>query len=143
MRPLGLFAIAASIAVTGCEKPQGLQVIDPVIRLSANSKAPSAGYFTMKGGPTADRLLSVTSPVVIRIDLHESMMAGNMASMKPLDGGVDVPAGGTIKFEEGGKHLMLFDINPGVKAGENIQLNFTFASGTILQAFAPVRAAGS
>lgn len=144
MRTLGLLALGAAVTLSGCfEKPKGLQVIDPVVRLSANPKGPAAGYFTVKGGPTADRLLSVTSPLVIHIDMHESAMANGMMTMKTLDGGVEIPANGEVKFAEGGKHVMLFDINPGVKPNETIQMNFTFASGTILQAYAPVRAAGS
>ena len=147
MRALGIFAVASVLAisatVSGCAQPDEMKIENPVIRLSANPKAPAAGYFTLKGGPTADRLLSVTSPIVIRIDMHESMTSGGMATMKPLDGGVEIPVHGTVKFEEGGRHLMLFNINPGVKTGETVQLNFTFASGLILQTFAPVRAPGS
>ncbi len=143
MRALGIFAAASVLALAGCAQPKELKVEDAVIRLSANSKAPAAGYFTLKGGPTSDRLLSVTSPIVIRIEMHESMTAGGMASMKPLDGGVEVPADATVKFEEGGRHIMLFNINPGVKTGDTVQLNFTFASGLIMQTFAPVRAPGS
>lgn len=147
MRALGILAAASVLAVSamvsGCAQPKEMKIEDPVIRLSANPKAPAAGYFTLKGGPTADRLLSVTSPIVIRIEMHESMTSGGMASMKPLDGGVEIPADGIVKFEEGGRHLMLYNINPGVKTGETVQLNFTFASGLILQTFAPVRAPGS
>jgi copper(I)-binding protein len=143
MRAFWMIVVASAIALSGCSKPEGIQIVDPVIRLSANPKAPSAGYFTLKGGPTTDRLLSVTSPIVIRIEMHESMTSGGIASMKPLDGGVELPAKGTVKFEEGGRHLMLYNINPGVKPGETVQLNFTFASGLILQSYAPVRAPGS
>ena len=150
MRMLGFLTVVAAVALTGCAKPEGLHIVDPMVRLAANPKAPAAGYFTIKGGPVADRLLSVSSPLVIKIELHESMSkespstssGGAMASMKPLDGGVEVPANGTVEFKEGGKHLMLYDINPGVAPNETIQVNFTFASGTILQGFAPVRRAG-
>lgn len=143
MRTLGFLTVVAAMALSGCVKPEGLHIVDPVVRLASNPKAPAAGYFTIKGGPTADRLLSVSSPLVIKIELHESMTKGNMASMKPLDGGVEVPANATLEFKEGGKHMMLYDINPGVAPNETIQVNFTFASGTILQGFAPVRSAGS
>ena len=142
MRTLGFLTVVAAVALTGCAKPEGLHIVDPMVRLAANPKAPAAGYFTIKGGPVADRLLSVSSPLVIKIELHESMTKDGTASMKPLDGGVEVPANGTVEFKEGGKHLMLYDINPGVAPNETIQVNFTFASGTILQGFAPVRRAG-
>ncbi len=151
MRALSIYAVVSIIAVSGCTKPKEMKIDRPVIRLSANPKAPAAGYFTLRAGPTADRLLSVTSPIVIRIEMHQSMTSGGpsagsggaMASMKSLDGGVEIPAGSTVKFNEGGRHLMLYNINPGVKTGDTVQLNFTFASGLILQTYAPVRAAGS
>jgi copper(I)-binding protein len=81
--------------------------------------------------------------VVIRIEMHESMTGGGMASMKPLDGGVAVPANTDVKFEPRGKHIMLFNINPGMKVGETMRLDFVFASGLQLSAYAPLRAAGS
>ena len=144
MRALGVMMIVASLALAGCaDKPTDPMVSDMVIRMAANPKAPSAGYFTVKGGPKDDTLLSVTSPVVIRIEMHESMSGGGMASMKPLDGGVAIPAEGTVKFEPGGKHIMLFNINPGMKIGQTIRLDFVFASGLQLQAYAPLRAPGS
>ncbi|MES2289599.1 MAG: copper chaperone PCu(A)C [Pseudomonadota bacterium] len=143
MRALGVLTMVSAVALAGCAKPDGLQVVDPIIRLGASQRAPAVLYFTIKGGPTDDRLLSISSPLVIRIALHESMTKNGMATMKDLDGGIDVPANSTIKFQEGGKHAMLFDVNPGVSANEKVQLNFTFASGTILQTFAPTRAPGS
>ncbi len=143
MRRLGFLAVVSSVALAGCEKPEGLQVVDPVVRLSANPNAPSVGYFTVRGGPTSDRLLNVTSPLVIQIAMHDHKMDGGMMKMVPLDGGVEVPANTTVEFKEGGKHLMLFNVNPGVKAGERILMTFTFASGNILQGNALVRPAGS
>ncbi len=143
MRAWTMMTVAASVALTGCQKAEELTVTGAVVRLSANPKAPSVGYFTIKGGPTDDRLLVVTSPVVIRVEMHESAMQGGMMTMKPLTGGVAVPARTDVKFEEGGKHLMLYNINPGLKAGQTIQMTFVFASGLQLLAYAPLRAPGS
>ncbi len=144
MRTLGIVALVSAVALSACaEKPTEPTITGAVVRLAANPKAPSVGYFTIKGGPTDDRLLTVTSPVVIRVEMHESMTSGGIASMKPLDGGIAVPANTDVKFEPGGKHLMLFNINPGMKVGQTMRLDFVFASGLQLQAYAPLRAAGS
>ncbi len=132
----------AALSVSACNKPAELTVSNTVIRLAANPAAPSVAYFTVKGGPTADRLLMVTSPLVIRAELHESMKLGAMTDMKPLNDGVAIPANGTVKFTEGGKHVMLFNLNSSIKPGDTVQMNFTFASGTTMQAFAPVKSAG-
>jgi periplasmic copper chaperone A len=150
MRTLAIVALVSAFALSACaEKPTEPTVTGAIVRLAANPKAPSVGYFTIKGGPSDDRLLTVTSPVVIRVEMHESMTGpsassgGAMASMKPLDGGVEVPANADVKFEPGGKHIMLFNINPGMKVGQTMRLDFVFASGLQLQAYAPLRAAGS
>ena len=144
MRNFGLAAITLSVALGACAtKPTEPTVTGAVVRMAANPKAPSVGYFTLKGGPSDDRLLTVTSPVVIRVELHESMATGGMASMKPIDGGVALPANTDVKFEQGGKHIMLYYINPGLKVGQTIRLDFVFASGLQLQAYAPLRAAGT
>ena len=143
MRAIGSAVILMTCMLGACSNQPGeLKVVNMVVRLNANPKAPSVAYFTIKGGAKDDRLMSVISPVVIRTELHESTTAGGMMSMKPLDGGVAVPAEGSVKFEPGGKHVMLFNLNPVVKPRNTIAMIFTFASGAQLQAQVPVRAAG-
>ncbi len=137
----GAVSLVCVAMAAGCEKPRELTVANPVIRLAANPQAPAVAYFDVKGGPTPDRLLMVSSPLIIRAELHETMTTGNMTGMKPLTG-VDIPANGEVRFEPGGKHVMLFNLNPSIKAGDTVQMNFTFASGTTMQAFAPVKSAG-
>ena len=51
-----------------------------------------------------------------------------MTSMKPIQQ-VRVPAGSDLVFAPGGKHVMLFDVNPGIKPGSPVPLLFTFADG--------------
>jgi copper(I)-binding protein len=62
-------------------------------------------------------------------------------TMKPV-GQVAIPAGGKVAFAPGGKHLMLFDVKPGVKAGDTMKLDFAFADGKALSVDAKVIAAG-
>jgi periplasmic copper chaperone A len=65
-----------------------------------------------------------------------------MMTMSALEGGVAVPRGGKVKFEPGGKHAMLFDINPKVGPGTMMKLNFTYADGRVIETEAKVKAAG-
>ena len=144
MRLAGILALGCAVAVAGCQKPPAqLDVTDAVVRLAPTREGTSVAYFTVHGGPTDDRLLDVISPVVIRTELHESMMSGNMSSMKPLTGGVAIPAGSVVEFKEGGKHLMMHYVNPGIVPGKFVPLHFTFASGNKLEINASVVAAGT
>lgn len=123
--------IPALIAVGGCQQKKQLQVTGGWVRLSAVRENPAAAYFTLHGGPKNETLISVTSPVVIRAEMHESMNHDGMMSMAPLKT-VPVPAGSTVDFAPGGKHVMLWYVNPGVKPGWTMDLRYTFADGTII-----------
>ena len=134
--------VLAALMLTSCAPDPVLRVNEAYVRLAATPKNPAAGYFTIVGGPKADRLLDVSSPVVIRTEIHESMASGNMMSMKPIESGVEVPAGGVVEFKPGGKHVMMFNVNPGILPPRTLPMNFTFASGERITVDAKVLRAG-
>ncbi len=134
--------LPALIVLCACNtQPASLAVEDATVRLPAVPGNPGAAYFTIKGGQKAETLISVTSPVVIRTEMHDSVMKNGVMTMTPIEGGIEVPAGGTLSFAPRGKHVMLYDVKPG--AQDSVTLNFTFASGTTLTAPAKVLKAGA
>ncbi len=130
------------IALAACQSKPVEGVTDARITLPAVAGRPGAAYFTLNGGEADNRLMQVTSPQVIRVELHESMMKGGMMSMAAIEGGIAVPAGTKVQFEPGGKHAMLFDIAPAVKAGGKIKLTLTYANGRAVEVDADVKPAG-
>lgn len=138
----GLIAFAAAALLAGCQQEEVLRVSSGWVRMSPVAANPSAFYFTVHGGETATALLSVKTDRAIRSEMHETMSGGGgMASMQPIRR-VEVPAGAEIKFEPGGRHVMLYNINPGVKPGDRMPFIFTFANGERIQYDAVVQAAG-
>lgn len=113
------------------------------VRLSAVTGNPSAAYFRLNGGPVDDRLLSISSPLVARAELHDTMSAGGVMKMTPLTDGLALPAKAEIKFEPGGKHVMLFDVSPKATVGTKMPLVLTFSSGAKIETQADVVAAGA
>lgn len=103
------------------------------VRANPAPGRPAAGYFTLASGK-ADRLVAVTGPGV-RIELHSMDMAGGIMRMRAIDG-ADVPAGGKLTFAPDGDHLMIFGLNPAVKA---LPLTFRMKSGATATVSAPVR----
>lgn len=101
----------------------------PVVRLPAVSGGPGVAYLDVEIAGTPGDLVSVSSPQIGRIEMHESMSEGNMSSMRPL---ARIPTAGvhTLSFRPGGRHLMLFDIAPGVHPGDAVMLTFHFADGS-------------
>ncbi len=137
--------IAASALLAACQQsaPKAASVEKASVRLPAVAGNPGAAYFTLHGGPVDDRLMSISSPLAIKAEMHDMAMKGGMMSMAAIDGGLDVPAGGTVSFASGDKHVMLFDISPKVTAGSKMPLVLGFASGAKLEIQANVVAAGS
>ena len=133
-------SVAAAVTLAGCEQAQ-LGVEDAWVRLPAVSSRPGAAYFTVKGGSDATSLLAISSPAAVRSELHEMKHEGGMMTMAPIKD-VAIPAGGTVKFEPGGKHVMLFDLSPEVRAGGKIPLRLAFANGKTIEVEAELRAPG-
>lgn len=132
---------AVALALAGCGTPKEIRADHAYVRLPAVKGNPAVAYFTLHGGKDAAVLLSVTSPAVIKAEMHESMAHGSMASMAPI-GHLPLPANGTLEFSPGGKHVMLYSLNPSVETGGTIPLVFTFANNDRVQINAHVIAAG-
>ena len=143
-----IFALSLVAFLAACGTPEAataqvdkLEVKQVVIRLAPVQGRPSAGYFTLHGGKTADRLTAVSSPKTTKIELHESRMEGGVMRMRPLTG-VEIPAGGSVVFKPGGNHAMLFGVDPSVKPGSVMPLRFVFGSGSSIDAQAKVIGVG-
>lgn len=140
MRRLAIITLAAGM-VAGCQQPREIFVDKGYVRLSPVEGSPAVAYFTLHGGADAATLISVTSPTTIKTELHESMTSGGISSMAPIKD-LALPAKADIAFQPGGKHVMLFSVNPGVKPGATMPLIFTFSNNLRIQYDAPVIAAG-
>jgi periplasmic copper chaperone A len=135
LAPLMLMALAA------CGQDPQLRVSDGWVRLAAVPGRPAAAYFTVHGGPAPARLISVDSSVVVRAEMHETTSENGAMRMRPIEN-VDIPAEGSVRFAPGGKHVMFFNVNPGIKPGSAMPMIFTFADGTRIQYNARAQAAG-
>lgn len=123
-----IFLAGLGLMLSACGQDKVLYVDQAWVRLSANKDMPSAGYFTVHGGEEDVRLLSVISPTVIRIDMHESKEQNGVMTMDPV-GGIDIPARAEVVFAPGGKHLMIWGINQAVKSQGKLPLTFIFSNG--------------
>ncbi|QBZ87735.1 copper chaperone PCu(A)C [Pseudomonas viciae] len=69
-----------------------------------------AAYFVIhNNGNTADRLLSVDSPIAGKAELHEHVMQGGLMKMQPVPA-VDIAPGATATFAPMAYHVMLLEL---------------------------------
>lgn len=140
-RTATLLCLATALMLPACGRPDEVTVDKAWVRLPAVPGRPAAGYAIVQGSDRPMTLLRVSADTAIRTEMHETMRNGRMTSMRPLDS-LSLPARGEIDFEPGGRHLMLFGINPSVKPGGTMVLTFNFGDGTRVSRKAMVVAAG-
>lgn len=132
--------VLAGAVLAGCQQAE-LTVDNAAVSLPVVSGRPGAAYFTVRGGAQATTLVAVSSPAAIRAEMHEMKHEGEMMTMAPLKD-VAIPAGSTVEFKSGGKHVMLFDLSPALRSGDTIPLRLSFADGRTIEVKAAARAAG-
>jgi hypothetical protein len=123
----------------GNEAPR-VEVDDAWVRLPAVKGRPGAAYFRLEANSRPMHLVSVSSPQVRRIELHESGGEGSKAKMTKLEN--PFFERNTMEFRPDGRHAMLFDIAKGVKPGDKITLTFTFDPAPPVTIEAVAKAAG-
>lgn len=111
----------------GASSTGAITVADGWARPAAGMGQPGAGYLTIANSSgQADALLGVSCALAGSVQMHEtSMDSSGMMGMHPVTR-IEVPAGGVVKLEPGGYHLMLMDLSRALQMGETIQLELTF-----------------
>ena len=67
----------------------------------------SAGYFTISNNGSEQLAITrVESPQFGKIEIHETTTIDGVSRMRPIPA-LEIPAGGSVVLERGGKHLML------------------------------------
>ena len=96
-------------------------------RATVGSMSNSAAYVSiMNHGEMADRLLEVTSNLAHKTELHLMEMDNGVMKMRPIEGGIDLPAGKTIHLAPGGYHVMLIGLNAPLTADSMFEITLVF-----------------
>lgn len=89
----------------------------------------SAVYLAMaNAGGIGVRLIAAESPLVPVVEIHETLMSGDVMSMQPVEGGIDVLAGEVVWLEPGALHIMLMGLTEPLIEGEAVPLTLTYLS---------------
>lgn len=128
-------------ALPGCGRERREPAVeDAWVRLPAAKGQPGAAYFRLEGNIEGTRLTSITSPLIRRIEFHETVDRKGVSRMEKRKD-VEFPSRGALVFEPGGRHAMLFGINRSVAAGGTVPLTFSFNTAPPVTVDAEVRTA--
>jgi periplasmic copper chaperone A len=128
------FAFAAVLAALFAAPSfaQEIKAGDLVITQAWSRATPSGAkiagaYLTIENKGTApDRLVGGSGDVAGRFEIHEMAMDGGVMKMRPVDKGLTIEPGKTVKLAPGGYHLMLFDLKSQLKQGDKVPVTLQF-----------------
>jgi len=122
-----LFAAPAFGAFAHEYKAGDLEIHHPVSKATLPGQPVGGGFFTIiNHGNQADRLVSITSPVSDDVQVHEMKVENDVMKMRQVDGGIEIPAGGTVELKPGGLHVMFMAIKQPFKQGETVPATLNF-----------------
>ena len=132
--------LTASILMTTTAFAEGLMVKDPYAR-SARPNAPTGAAFMMLQNHTDQdlKLIGVRSDVAKRVELHTHIDKGDgIMQMRPIEGGIAIPAGESHMMKRGGDHVMLMGLNLSLVDGETITVTFEFENAKDMTVEIPI-----
>lgn len=105
----------------------GVHILDAYTRFLPGAKA-GVAYFTIENHAAVDeRLISVSTPIADRAELHtHSMSADGVMHMGPIEGGIVIPAESSHELNSGGDHVMIMLLKSVPKDGDIVTLTLTF-----------------
>ncbi|GAA1605865.1 copper chaperone PCu(A)C [Leucobacter chromiireducens] len=141
--------LAAALLLTGCSSAPAAEA--PAKQNTQEAHAEQGGHatFSIEGGwvkaqegmtgvfgtlknsgDTDLTLVSVESPAAKMVELHETVTSGATATMREVDGGFVIPAGGSFELAPGGNHIMFMDMPKAILPGDDVSLTLHFDDGS-------------
>ncbi len=110
---------------------------------AAGQGGQGAGFLRIANrGSAADRLLSASSPVSGKMELHTHVRDGDVMRMREVPA-IDIPAGQTVEMRPGGLHLMFMGLTQPLRQGEKIPVTLRFERAGEVRIELDVQAAGA
>lgn len=144
---LVIFTVAAGTAIVAQahDHNQGaLTVVHPWSRATAPSQK-AGGVFLkiINDGNQPDRLIGIETDMADQASLHAMIRDGDVMKMRPVEGGVVVPANGEVELAPGGKHVMLIGLREQLIKESTFPLTLIFESAGRFEIVVVIEAAGS
>jgi copper(I)-binding protein len=113
------------LSACGAEAEGDVEVHDAWMRTAVRGEN-AAVYFDLHNhSSTADELLGASSDAAEAVELHESVMEGDVMTMNMLPS-LPLAAGAEMTFEPGGLHIMLIRLKQDLQTDDHVELVLHF-----------------
>jgi copper(I)-binding protein len=122
-----LSSVAAAPARTEEVRAGDLVITQAWSRATPGGAKVGGGYLTIENkGSVPDRLIGGSTDVAGTVQIHEMAVNNGVMTMRPLDNGLTIEPGKTVKLAPGGFHLMLLDLKNPLKQGDKLPVTLEF-----------------
>ena len=138
MVPLFRALIGLSLAVGAASAAAAPPIVTGAwIRATPPGAVTAAAYLTIASAGSADRLVGAATPAARTVEIHTAGAdAGSQHMMRVAE--LALPAGGSVRLEPGGQHLMLIDLKTPMVPGTKVALSLRFAEAGTVEIDVPV-----
>jgi copper(I)-binding protein len=77
-------------------------------------------------GSEPDRLLAIETDAAVKVEFHQTVVTDGVATMRPILGGLEIPAGGEYRLGADGSHAMLVGLSAPIGLGQLIEATLNF-----------------
>ena len=122
-----LLALSAGAAYADDYKVGTLEIDNPWSRAVPKGGKVAVGYLTIKNtGTEPDRLVSGSTPVAGKLEIHEMTMDKGVMKMRPLAAGLEIKPGETVELKPESFHLMLTNLKQPIEKGKPFAASLVF-----------------
>lgn len=125
---LMLLAVGAAAPASAHQAKVGDLVLNhPWCKASPMGAEYGAGYLEITNkGAAADKLVGGSTDVAEKIEIHEMTMEEGVMKMREVAGGLEIPAGATVKLAPGGYHIMFMGLKNPLEVGKYVKAKLKF-----------------
>ena len=121
----------------------GVTVAHPWARATPGGVKNGAAYLEIKtAAGVTDRLISASSPVAGRVEIHTHIKDGDVMRMRRVDD-IALKPESSVVLQPHGDHVMLMDLKAPLKEGDLLKMTLTFEKAGPLEVEATVEPIGA
>jgi len=122
----GVIALSLS-AHANDYKVGALEIDHPWSRAVPKGATVAAGYLTIKNtGTEPDRLVSGSTPVAGKFEIHEMTMDKGVMRMRPVPAGIVIKPGETVELKPQSMHIMMMGLKQPIEKGKSFKGSLVF-----------------
>jgi periplasmic copper chaperone A len=148
MQKLGIFVAFAIMLASSADaydyKVGSIEIDRPWSRAVPKGATVAAGYLTIRNtGSEPDRLVSGSTPVAGKFEIHEMSMDNGIMRMRPVPDGVVIKPGETVELKPQSFHIMMMGLKQPIEKGKPFKGSLVFEKAGAVDVDFSVEAVGA